>query len=81
MSGKVIKVLTNIRFRRSAPILQKINNMRAADDLGEEFEERAAIMEFMGNMSRSEAEEMARQCLSKASINRVGYDGPCAIRG
>ncbi len=75
MSGKVIKVLTNIRFGRSTSTscqekltpggsdnCQRIENEPSEPYVSrvEDYEERVAIMEFDGGMSREEAEKLAR---------------------
>lgn len=79
MSGKIIKILTNIRFRRSVTTSRQSKNELRLDDSYMEFEERAAIIEYMGNMPRPEAETLARKCLSRASINHPERDAVVKI--
>ena len=77
MSGKVIKTLTNIRYRRSANTFCQSKNTgpevirpkcesdpyEAYERVSDEYEERAAIMEFDGGLSKTIAEKVAQALL------------------
>jgi hypothetical protein len=81
MNGRVIKTLTNIRYRRSASTLCHNKNITHSPEcdssinllpksekkpsessvaLSENYEERAAIMEFDGGLRRNDAEKAAQ---------------------
>ena len=52
-----------------------------SDDAREAFEERAAIMEFDGGMTRAEAEQAAREChLRPAAVADVAADREATLR-
>lgn len=74
MSGKVIKVLTNIRFRRSASNPFQREGSTYSEIIDIEYEERAAIIEFMGNIPRPEAEALAKKCLWNMMMSQAKND-------